>query len=98
MLMFMKTQNRNSTVFKFLNISASEFNHCVFVKGFTTTINFADTDIPVVSNSQSVCTQCASNLMSQQLQLAQTVKYSIQLRMLASTFSALMKAIYIEST
>ena len=44
---------------------------------FSTTVNLADTDIPGVHNIRSVCTQYASNLMSQQLQLAQTVKYQI---------------------
>ena len=44
---------------------------------FSTTVNLADTDIPGVHNIRSVCTQYASNLMSQQLQLAQTGKYQI---------------------
>ena len=62
---------------KFSDISASEFNHCVFMEEFTTTVNLPDTDTPGVHNIRSVCTQYASNLMSQQLQLAQTVKYQI---------------------
>ena len=44
---------------------------------FSTTVKLDDTDIPGVHNIRSVCTQHASNLMSQQLQLAQTVKYQI---------------------
>ena len=44
---------------------------------FSTTVNLADTDIPGVHNIRSVYTHYASNLMSQQLQLAQTVKYQI---------------------
>ena len=64
---------------------------------FTTTVNLADTDIPGVHNIRSVCTQYASNLMSQQLQLAQTVKYQISAEMLTSTLSLLLKAMYVKS-